>query len=75
MASFVILFTVFTFYPIHVLLNLCPETWCFGFSTHFISTIFVADYDSSKNMGNLLTNHFMILNYTIQMMWYLVCSS
>ena len=68
-------YLVYSFYLIHVLVHLWMETWCSGFSIHFLTTIFVGDYVSSNDMGNFFTNHFNILNYTIQMVWQLLHSS
>ena len=48
---------------VHIIVDLCLETWCSCFSINFITTKFIADNVSLNDMRNLLTNNFMILNY------------
>ena len=64
---------VYSFYPILVLVHLCLETSCSNFSISSITIVFVANMFLQMIWG-LFMNHFMILNYVIQIMWHLVQS-
>ena len=55
---------------VHIIVDLCLETWCSCFYINFITTKFIADNVSLNDMRNLLTNNFMILNYLIHMIWH-----
>ena len=64
---------VCSFYPILVLVHLCLETSCSSFSISSITIVFVANMFLRMIWG-LFMNHFMILNYVVQIMWHLVHS-
>lgn len=64
---------VYSFYPILVLVHLCLETSCSSFSISLITTVFVANMFLRMTWRRFM-NHFIILNYMIQIMWHLVHS-